>query len=203
MLKKISARLYQSEPMRRCKLEECQAACCLYGVWIDRLEAKEILNNAGIIQPHLPLENRNPDEWFDDRQESDDHSLSGQVVHSSVLEDSNHYGGTACVFLRPDYKCALQVAGEASGFDPWHFKPFYCIVHPLDLDDHGRITLDETDLLLNEPASCLRRAPNPIPLSETFEPEMRYLLGDKDYQQLRSASGNSPSVAAPEEETKE
>jgi hypothetical protein len=203
MLKNISSRLYQSESIQRCKLEECRAACCLHGVWIDRVEAKEILINAGLIQPHLPPEQRDPDGWFDDRQEPDDHSLSGQVVHSSVLDDPNHYGGTACVFLRPDYKCALQVAGEASGFDPWHFKPFYCIVHPLDLDDQRRITLDETDLLLNEPASCLRKAPYPIPLSETFEPELRYLLGDKAYKQLRSSSENSSSSAAPEEKTKE
>ncbi|MDR3575435.1 MAG: hypothetical protein P4L50_16360 [Anaerolineaceae bacterium] len=203
MLKKISSRLYQSEPVQRCKLEECRAACCLHGVWIDRAEVKEILINASIIQPHLPPEHRNPDDWFDDRHEPDDHSLSGQVVHSSVLEDANHYGGTACIFLRPDYKCALQVAGEAAGFDPWHFKPFYCIVHPLDLDNNGNITLDETDLLLNEPASCLRRAPDPVPLAETFEPELRYLLGDKSYKQLRSSSGNNPIGSVPEEETKE
>jgi len=203
MLKKISSRLYKSEPMQRCKLEECRAACCLYGVWIDRAEAQEILNNAGLIQPHLPAENQNPDGWFDDRQEADDHSLCGQVVHSSVLEDANHYGGTACVFLRPDFKCALQVAGEACGFDPWRFKPFYCIVHPLDLDNHGQITLDETDLLLNEPASCLRTAHAPIPLAETFEPELRYLLGDNAYKQLRSSAGGSLTAAAPEEETKE
>jgi hypothetical protein len=202
MLKKISSRLYQSEPMQRCKLEECRAACCLHGVWIDRVESREILINAGLIQPHLPPEQRNPDGWFDDRQEPDDHSLSGQVVHSSVLEDPNHYGGTACVFLRPDFKCALQVAGETSGFDPWRFKPFYCIVHPLDLDNHGQITLDETNLLLNEPASCLRKALIPIPLSETFEPELRYLLGDKAYKQLRSSCGGGPIAAAPQEETK-
>ena len=200
---KISSRLYQSEPMQRCKLDECRAACCLYGVWIDRAEAQQILNNASLIQPHLPAENQNPGDWFDDRQEADDHSLSGQVVHSSVLENANHYGGTACVFLRPDYKCALQVAGEASGFEPWHFKPFYCILHPLDLDNYENLTLDETDLLLNEPASCLRRASEPVPLSETFEPELRYLLGDKAYQQLRSSPGVLPDVATPEEETKE
>ena len=189
--------------MQRCKLEECRAACCLYGVWIDRAEAQEILNNAGLIQPHLPAKNQNPDDWFDDRQEADDHSLSGQVVHSSVLEDANHYSGTACVFLRPDFKCALQVAGETSGFDPWHFKPFYCILHPLDLDNYGSITLDESNILLNEPASCLRRASGPIPLSKTFEPELRYLLGERAYQQLRSYSRSSPSAGSPEGETKE
>ena len=59
---------------------------------------------------------------------------------------------------------------------PWRFKPFYCILHPLDLDEEGRITLDDTQLMLAEPGSCLRPADQPIPLVETFEPELRYLL---------------------------
>ena len=38
MEKRINPRLCLSEPMQRCVLGECQAACCLYGVWIDREE---------------------------------------------------------------------------------------------------------------------------------------------------------------------
>jgi hypothetical protein len=67
---------------------------------------------------------------------------------------------------------------------PWQFKPYYCILHPLDLDEQGRITLDETKLLLDEAGSCLRPAENPIPLVETFGPELRYLLGEKAYAAL-------------------
>jgi hypothetical protein len=94
-----------------------------------------------------------------------------------VIPDPDHYGGTACIFMREDYECALQTAGVKAGFHPWRFKPFYCILHPLDLDEHGRITLDETHLLLAEPASCLRPAEKPIPLKETFSEELNYLLG--------------------------
>ena len=49
----------------------------------------------------------------------------------------------------------------------------------------GRITLDETELLLDEPGSCLRPSPTPIPLADTFEPELRYFLGDEGYENLR------------------
>lgn len=171
--------------MRRCTLGECRAACCLYGVWIDRTEAKDILANAGQIAPHMEPENRDPGDWFDGREEPDDHAISGWTVHSTVVPDAEHYGETACIFLRKDHLCALQVASNVNGLHPWHWKPFYCILHPLDMDEEGRITLDETELMLDEPGSCLRPADHPIPLIETFEEELSYLLGKRAYQRLR------------------
>ncbi|MBI9043882.1 MAG: DUF3109 family protein [Anaerolineaceae bacterium] len=184
MDKRISLRLLKSEPMRRCELHECHAACCIHGVWIDLNESKEILKNADVIKKHLPDDRQYPQLWFDGREEADDHSISGTIIHSTVLPDSNHYGGTSCVFLRTDHKCALQTAGESAGFHRWHFKPFYCILHPLDLDEEGKITLDETDLLLDEPGSCLRPAENNQSFVVTFEEELRYFLGDKSYHKL-------------------
>jgi hypothetical protein len=192
MQKKINPRLYQSEPMQRCTLGKCRAACCLYGVWIDQKEAQDILDHSSLIAPHMNLENRIPSGWFDDREEPDDQTPSGMTVHSTVLPDADHYGGTACIFLRRDYLCALQVAAHANNLHHWRFKPFYCILHPLDLDEQGRITLDDNDLLLDEPGSCMRPADHPIPLIETFAPELRYLLGEKGYQQLLREQKNRP-----------
>lgn len=137
-----------------------------------------------LISPHMPPDLRDPVVWLDGREEDDPFLPSGRVLHSTVLPDSQHYGRTACVFLRADSKCALQVAGDANGLHPWRFKPFYCILHPLDLDEAGRITLDETTLLLDEPGSCLRPAEREIPLAETFESELRYFLGDEGYGKL-------------------
>lgn len=59
---------------------------------------------------------------------------------------------------------------------PWRFKPFYCVLHPLDLDDNARITLDKMDEMINEEGSCVRPASHPVPLVDTFEPELKYLL---------------------------
>ena len=182
--KAVNPRLLQSEPMQRCRLNECRGACCLHGVWIDTAERDDLLANAALIAPHMPAALRDPAAWFDGREENDEFSASGAVVHSTVLPDREHYGGTACIFLREDFKCALQVAGQAAGSHPWRFKPFYCVLHPLDLDETGRITLDETPALLDEAGSCLRPAPLPIPLVQTFEDELRYLLGDEAYQNL-------------------
>lgn len=187
-MKGVHPRLLQSEPLRRCRLENCRGACCLHGSWVDRLEAVAILDAAAHIQPHLLPERRNPATWFDDRREPDRHALSGEVWHTSVWPQPDHYGGTACVFWRPeDARCALQVAAVQAGWHPWRLKPFYCILHPLDLDEAGRITLDETAALLDEPASCLRPAARAVPLIETFTEELRYLLGERGYERLRWA----------------
>ena len=180
----INPRLLKNEPMRRCRLDECRAACCLHGVWIDSAEWRAIRDQAELIIPHMPPGWDDPNLWIDERQDADPFSKSGQVVHSRVLPDVTHYGDTACVFLRTDHKCALQVAADANGLHSWTLKPFYCVLHPLDLDEQGRITLDETDLLLDEPGSCLRHAEIEIALTETFEPELRYLLGDAGYDKL-------------------
>jgi hypothetical protein len=180
--------------MKRCCLDECRAACCLHGVWVDVREAKDIQENAHLIMLHMPPGREDSVLWFDERRESDPHSPSGHVLHSTVLEMPHHYGGTACVFLGEDHKCALQVAADAAGLHPWRFKPFYCILHPLDLDSEGRITLDATSDLLAEPASCLRSAESPIPLVDTFGTELRYLLGERGYKELRQVSGSIGST---------
>jgi hypothetical protein len=176
--------MLESEPMQRCRLGECRASCCLHGVWVGVEEAENILAHAAEIAPHLPEGQQDPGVWFDGSEEDDEYLPGGRVRHSTVLDCDWHYGGTACVFLRPDYKCALQVAGQAAGQHPWHFKPFYCVLHPLDLDEQGRITLDCAELLLDEPASCLRPAGHDIPLRETFQPELEYLLDSEDYRRL-------------------
>ena len=185
---RINPRLLGSEPLRRCQLDECHAACCLHGAWVDTVGIKDIRSHADMIAPQMPVDFTDPEDWFDERRESDPHAISGQVGHTTVLPVPDHYGGTACIFLRGDHKCALQTAAIQTHLHPWRFKPFYCILHPLDLDEYGRITLDHTDLMVAEPGSCLRPAPHPIPLLETFAEELCYLLGEKTYRELKLKS---------------
>jgi hypothetical protein len=180
--------MLKSEPMRRCSLNECHGACCLHGAWVDRVEIKDILAHADQISPHMPKGTADPANWFDERRDRDKYAISGEVGHTTVLPDADHYGETACIFLRRDFKCALQTAADEGQLHPWRFKPFYCILHPLDLDAEGRITLDETELMLAEPGSCLRPAEKFTPLIETFAVELRYLLGEKGYRKLKVSS---------------
>jgi len=192
-MRTLSPRLLRSEPLRRCTLDDCHGACCIYGVWVDTHEAETILANAALIIPHMPPGAADPATWFDDRKDVDKFSVSGEVVHSRVVPDESQYSGSACIFLRQDYKCALQVAADANGLRPWHFKPFYCILHPLDLDENGQITLEEDNILLTEKASCLRLSEHSSTLLETFEPELRYLMGDQAYCEAKSSKDNSAS----------
>ena len=110
----INPRLLRSEPLRRCGFPACRAACCLYGVWVDLLEKENILAHAKEISGLLPSSQRDPNTWFETNIEADPHTPSGQVVHTRVLVDDSHYGGSRCIFLQMDNKCALQVAGEQS-----------------------------------------------------------------------------------------
>ncbi|NLF50638.1 MAG: DUF3109 family protein [Leptolinea sp.] len=180
----INPRMLEKEFMVRCKLHDCGAACCIYGVWIDVLEADRILKNAHIILPEMSENRRDTSHWFDGREDLDEHMPSGRVVHSRVVDNQRHYGGTECVFLRSDHKCALQTAAVKAGLHPWALKPFYCVLHPLDLDEKGRITLDDAGLMLDEPGSCLRPSIVRVSLLETFEPELRFFLGDQAYEEL-------------------
>jgi hypothetical protein len=185
---RINPRMLTAEPMRRCLLGECHGACCVFGVWVDQREMEDILANSALIAPHMPDGSENPADWFASYEDHDEFSPSKLVVHTAVETVPEHYGGTACIFCRTDAKCALQVAADANGLHPWRFKPYYCILHPLDLDDEGRITVDTTPDLVDEPGSCLRPSEIPVPLVDTFEEELRYLLGDKGYEQLRKDS---------------
>lgn len=184
MVAQISPRLLRSEPFRRCCLEECHAACCNNGTWVDLLEVEDILQHSALILPHLSIDCQDPGMWFDQHQEADPHSLSGLVLHTAIFSDSQPHRRTTCVFLRNDDKCALQISAEIAGLHLWRFKPFYCILHPLDFDEEGRITLEENSILLEEPASCLRPSDTPILLLLTFKPELEYLLGERLYSRI-------------------
>jgi hypothetical protein len=186
---RVDPRMLRAEPLRRCNLEECRGACCVFGVWVDLREVADILHHASLIIPHMPPESRNPGEWFAPIEDKDQHSPTGKVIHTAVENHLDHYGGTACVFWREDAKCALQVAAVQNNLHPWRFKPYYCILHPLDQDDQGRITLDQAEDLIAEPGSCLRSSEIPIPLVDTFAQELRYLLGEKMFAELRLAAG--------------
>ncbi len=179
--------------MQRCALNNCKGACCLYGVWVGLEEKERIIHNADFIRPHMFPQSQDIANWFQDRQEEDLNFESGKVVHTSVVINPEHYGGSACIFFGEGNKCALQVASEQIGYHRWQLKPFYCVLHPLDLDEEGRITLDETDLLLAEEGSCLRPSEDRVSLLEIFSEELIYLLGDENFHKELARNQNHQS----------
>jgi hypothetical protein len=173
----LHTRLNDRAKIKRCDWPDCHANCCIYGAWVDKLHAEDILKHAAEISPFMEKEHQSPSSWFDGQEESDDHALSGRVVHSTIIPNPYHLGGTSCIFLRRDFRCALQSAAESAGEHPWRFKPFYCILHPLDIDDEGRITLDDEALLLKEPTTCLQSSRAEIHIKDLFKGELEYLVG--------------------------
>jgi hypothetical protein len=171
---RFSESLFRATMLRRCRLEECRAACCLHGVWVDPLEKEDILRHSEAIVPFLPEGRRDPQGWFTGELEEDDLLPSGYAVASTVVPNPAHYGGTECIFLRPDGLCSLQVAAVAEGEHPWRWKPFHCIIHPMTTED-GEFTLASDEELLAEDASCFRAGARESRMNEWLAEEMEFL----------------------------
>ncbi len=196
---RLNPRMFEAEPIQRCVLNECKGACCVFGVWVDRREVEDILANAHLIQPHMPDGRVNAGDWFVPVEDDDVNSPSGKVIHTAVEPAAWHYGGTTCTFCHTDGKCTLQLAAVANGLHPWRFKPFYCILHPIDLDEQGRFTLDTFEALTTEAGSCVRLADHPIPFIETFAQELAYFLGEKGYQAMLEIAAQKRAQAKQDE----
>ena len=101
-----------------------------------------------------------------------------------MVDDPTHPAGTTCVFLRPeDRYCALQTASIASGDPPWSLKPFYCILHPLTLED-DHLQLDDSNEIYHEGGHCQRPQDRETPLFVTFRAELEHVLGEDGYADL-------------------
>ncbi len=183
--------MFVRETLQRCKLDDCHGACCTYGVWVDLQEKKNIEEHKELIQSCMDITEHKAGDWFVGEIEHDSYTISGSVIHTRLANRISPFPRKTCIFLRIDHKCALQVASEKLEQHHWFLKPFYCILHPLDLNDNDQITLDETNILLNEEKSCLRYSENLSAPIEIFEEELRYLLGDQKFQDSLLIAKNS------------
>ncbi len=180
----VHPKMFEAHPLERCRVEECQAYCCTGGVYISVAQVQDIRAHAALIQPHLPPERQDPALWFDDRIEDDpDNPGYSPVMGTQVLPDPTHRAGQSCAFLRPDRKCALQVAGVAAGEHPWRFKPFYCRLFPLEFTN-GVLGLAEENEMYQDGGSCQRPATEPRPLCMTFDVELQLVLGEAGYAEV-------------------
>jgi hypothetical protein len=146
---------------------------------VDPLEKEDILRNSDILLPHLPETRRDPRQWFGDAQEKDSEFPSGYVLPSAVRFNPAHYGGTECIFLRPDWLCALQVAAQAEGLHPWRWKPFHCIIHPITTES-GKLTIASDEELLAEAGSCFRAGDRESRMSDWLAGELEFLTAAGD-----------------------
>lgn len=180
---RLDPRLLESRLVRRCNLDECQAHCCTGGVWIDVGQAAALIRDAQRIRPYLSADRQDELTWFDGAVEADSDYPSGYGMGTRIVEDASHPVGTACVFLLPDRRCALQAAALDQGLHPWTWKPTFCALHPITVTG-GRVELDDANEIYQEGGSCQRCSEEAVPLYRLFEDELVLALGADGYAQL-------------------
>lgn len=190
---KVDPRLLETRKVARCRLGECRAACCGHGVYVDLANVSRIREEADLVKPHLPPTRRDVSHWFDDEVNADSDFPSGYKVGTQVIPDPHHVAGSRCVFLRPDNRCALQVATIAVGRHPWALKPYYCALFPL-VTEGDTLVLDDENEIYMVGGTCQRADAAPAPLYEIFKDELVLALGPEGYDQLCSIASARAGV---------
>jgi hypothetical protein len=186
--------------------------CCYDGVYVSEASATVISNLAGEhaalftalgldIPPRVIVEG----DWAG-RSEGLKTAVRPQPFSKTVEGYPRHFKDTACVFLAPDGRCALQVLSEQQGRHPWFYKPLKCWMHPITLGGQAQ------DLLLlhskdTDPYRlphydgfvstifCGRSCPGGAPASEVLAPELTFLsrIVGRDFRvEIRQAAASDP-----------
>lgn len=201
----IDDKLLQAKAMRRCDIARCKAGCCADGVWVDYEHAQKIIAHAGLIQPFMPPERRDPATWFAELHDDDPSFPSGRYIGTTTVADPTHPSDTTCVFLRPDDRyCAIQAACIANGRPSWELKPYYCCLFPLvdeyvDENDRPlptrRLTLDDDNDLFNRGGGCYEACEcDPQPVFHIYAEETALALGVEGYRELCARVGIAPRL---------
>ncbi len=188
-------------PLRCCDLAECRGTCCHDGVYLDVEEAKvlrEVVeeSRAEIEAMGLELPERVVvyGSWRDEVS-GPKTAVRQEPRHGVVAGYPTHFPETACVFLLPDARCALQALAMKCGLPPWFYKPLTCWLHPLAIEGvvEGRPVLvlhdEESDpqrfpdydgFVSRTP--CGRTCAEGEPAWRVLEEELRFLgeLGGRD-----------------------
>ena len=177
--------MLEARAIGHCRLEECQSRCCSGGVYIHTRQVDDILAHQDLIIPHLPPDRRDPSTWFDGVIEpDDDYPEAGPCMGTNVVQDPTHISGQTCVFLTANRRCALQTAGIAAGEHPWRFKPFYCALHPLALEQGVLLLVEDSEIYMAG-GNCQRAGSDGlIPIYQLFDVETKLVLGEDGYAEL-------------------
>jgi hypothetical protein len=124
-LPRLARRLF----VRGATVQRCDGSCCLKGSVASIDERDRVLDHAAQVAPHMTASRRDePTRWFARRVERDENYVCGKSVATEVVDG-------ACVFLRDDRLCALQVAALAEGMAAFALKPAMCLLWPIHVQD--------------------------------------------------------------------
>ena len=161
-----------------CSAANCNARCCRGGVYVDLREKEEILSNAELIQSFMdPDQVKDPGRWFEGRVVDDLDYPSGACVGTQV------HGG-ACVFLTNEGKCVLQVASTQAGKGKGAWKPYYCQIYPVTVEN-GELKLEDPEYA-DRPECCgCTAGPGALTVFEACPEEMEMVLGREGVEEMR------------------
>ena len=127
-------------PLRRCELGRCRGTCCHDGVYLDPDEApvlrefietnRKELEELGIALPEVPI----IESSWRGNPPGPKTATRPEPMAARAESYPSHFPDTACVFLMPDARCALQQWSIDRDLPPWFLKPATCWLHPLSLE---------------------------------------------------------------------
>lgn len=141
---------------RSCAPGECQAACCVGGIWVDLLHVQRILDHAEAIRPHMhPVYAVNEDLWFAEESYAHADFPSGIALETTTAPRVGKPGVDGCIFLDAEHLCALELASGKLGMAWPGLKPLECALYPLRLSE-GVLSYDETTTAEHPESTCQR-----------------------------------------------
>lgn len=169
----VDCGLFQKRFASQCRTDQCKAACCTGGVWVDVEERDRILKNAGHVRTMMDAgQEQDPARWFDAGDVADPDFPSGRAAGTQVVNGR-------CVFLDEAGRCTLQRA-EAGG--NVNLKPFFCRIFPLTLE-YGVLTLDE--MAADQTQCCAVSPTGPSTIFDVCAAELDQMLGPDGVEELR------------------
>jgi hypothetical protein len=122
-------------PLAVCDLADCRGTCCTHGVTLNDEEALVV---AQLAARHAAALRRLVPDLPDapvvrDADGAMRTALKPRAYHGVVEDYPSHFPETACAFLGPAARCALQELAVERGQVPWAYKPLACWLHPVQV----------------------------------------------------------------------
>lgn len=172
----IDPALHERARGERCRIDECNAACCSNGVWVDRQHIDLVRAHAADIAPLIAPGDRDPATWFRDEPWEHPDYPSGVGFQSRTVARADLDGVTRCVLLTADHLCALQIVSRRLGMAGTGLKPIDCATFPLVACD-GVLWWD-SDSIEGLGADCQRPCQGePQRRFEVFKEEVELAIG--------------------------
>jgi Fe-S-cluster containining protein len=152
----------------------CTGECCHYGVYTDLKEHQHILQIKDKIIPLMDdTQPKDISLWFEE-PEKDESFESGIAVGTELYNDK-------CVFLDGKGLCTLQKLAMIENVDKWNYKPLYCILFPLTIDEQ---TLTIDDGHIERLKTCNNNRINGTSIYDSCKDELLHLFGEDGLQEI-------------------